>query len=219
MLSAAQSMLPQENLILEQKAFLKGCQRIEIRPDGDLDISFKRLSTHRQYRIPLWHLDPKPARHKVVHSGGLAGTIIFGLGTLIVIWGIISNLRLPQDRPTAVVLLFPLALVGGFFAMCFWRYKTLSIDATVFYFRGEGQLHIWSDKPDANRFSSFCEVLSKKAEESWNHRPVEPGSQSIAGEIAALKKLNSTGVLTDAEFERAKAKLLEQAEEKRIGFV
>ena len=212
-------MLPRENLVLEQKVFMKGYQRIEIRPDGDLDVSFKRLSIQRQYRIPLWHLNPKPSRHKVIHSGGLVGAIIFGLGTLVIVWGIISNLRLSQARPTAVVLLFPLAFVGGFFAICFWRYMTWSIDAMVFHFRGEGQLHIWFEKPDADRFSSFCETLSKKAEESWNHRPVEPDSQTIAGEIAALKRLNSTGVLSDAEFERAKAKLLEQAQEKRIGFV
>jgi hypothetical protein len=211
-------MLPQENLVLEQRAFMKGCQRIEIRPDGDLDVSFKRLLTRRQYRVPLWQLHSKPERHKFVHVGSLVGTIIFGLGTLGILWGVVSSLRSPPDKPTAVVLLFPLTFVGVLFGMCFWRYINLSVDATIFYFRQGGQLHIWFEKPDADRFTSFCETLSKKAEESWNHRPVDPGSQSIAGEIAALKRLNSTGVLTDAEFERAKAKLLEQAEEKRIGF-
>jgi hypothetical protein len=211
-------MLPQENLILEQRAFMKGCQRIEIRPDGDLDVSFKRLLARRQYRVPLWQLHSKPERHKFVHVGSLVGTIIFGLGTLAILWGVVSALRSPPDRPTAVVLLFPLAFVGALFGICLSRYINLSVDAMIFYFRQGGQLHIWFEKPDADRFSSFCETLSKKAEESWNHRPVDPGSQSIAGEIAALKRLNSTGVLTDAEFERAKAKLLEQAEEKRIGF-
>jgi len=212
-------MLPPENLILEQKAFLKGHQRIEIRSDGDLDVSFKRFSVQRQYRVPLWHLDPKPSRHKIVDVGSLAGMIILGICMLGIAWGIIACLRFPSDKPTAGLLSFILAFVAGFFVTCLQRYQTLSIDATVFHFRGQGQLLIWTNKPDANRFSSFCEALSKKAEEAWNHRPVDPASQSIAGEIAALKKLNSTGVLTDAEFERAKAKLLEQAEEKRIGFV
>jgi len=36
--------------------------------------------------------------------------------------------------------------------------------------------------------------------------------------MAAWKKLKDSGVLNDAEFERAKAKLLEQTEQKRIGF-
>jgi hypothetical protein len=60
--------------------------------------------------------------------------------------------------------------------------------------------------------------LTKKAEEAWNHRPIEPDRSSLAGELAALKKLKDTAVLTDAEFERAKAKLLEQQEQRRIGF-
>jgi len=65
----------------------------------------------------------------------------------------------------------------------------------------------------------FCETLTQKAEDAWNKRPIEPFAQSLAGEIAALKKLKDSGVLSDVEFERAKAKLLEQAEQRKIGFI
>ena len=218
MLYTGIDMVPRENLILEQKAFMKGRQRLQIRPDGDLEIYFERLSTRRQFRIPLWQIVSKSERHKFLNSGNLVGTIIFGALTLGTLWGVISCLRSTTDKDVAIVLAFPLLFFGVFAWICFWRLRTQSVDAVVFYNREGGQIHVWFEKPDAGTFYSFCEALSKKAEEAWNHRPLEPAAQSIAGEIAALKKLNSSGVLTDAEFERAKAKLLEQTEQKRIGF-
>jgi hypothetical protein len=211
-------MLSQQNRILEQKVFVKGYQRFEIRNDGDLAVLFKRFSIRREFRIPLWQILPKPERHKSVNAGSLVGAIVFGVAALWIIWGMISCFRSPTDKDITFVLIFPLIFVGTFFVISFYRYMIRSVDATIFYFRGGGQIHIWTGKPNKAHFSSFCEMLSEKAEDAWNYRPVEPESQSIAGEIAALKRLNSTGVLTDAEFERAKAKLLEQTQEKRIGF-
>jgi ribosomal protein S20 len=95
-----------------------------------------------------------------------------------------------------------------------------SVNAVIFYTRDGGQIHVRFEKPDAPSFNSFCETLSKKCEEAWNNRPIDPSVQSIAGEIAALKNLHDKGILSDAEFERAKAKLIDQTEvkEKKIGF-
>jgi ribosomal protein S20 len=211
-------MIPEKITTIEQRAFLRGYQKLEIRPDGDLEVCFKRFSIQRQFRIPLSQINSKSERHKFQNVGSLVGFIIFGVLSLFTLWGVISCLLSEPDRSVAAVLLFPLIFFLVFAGVCFSRFRQQSVNAVIFYVREGGQIHVWFEKPDAKTFNSFCETLSKKCEAAWNNRPLDPSVQSIAGEIAALKKLHEKGVLSDAEFERAKAKLIEQTEERKIGF-
>lgn len=208
-------MIPEKITTIEQRAFLRGYQKFEIRSDGELEITVKRFTTHNQFKFPLWHLNPSPSRIKFMQAGNLAGVIVFGLCEL----GIIAGMIAVRDSGVAMVLGIPLFMLGLFFWVSFSKLLTTSVNSNVFYYRnGRGQIHIWFEKPDAKTYEAFCETLTKQAEEAWNNRPVEPVPQSLAGELAALKKLKDSGVLSDAEFERAKAKLLEQAEQRKIGF-
>ena len=208
-------MIPDTTNCLEQRAFLRGYQRFNIRPDGEVEVTFKRKSIHREFKFPLWHLNPSPERLRFTQTGSLVGIIIFGLFTVGVIAGMIAS----RDMGIAAALGIPLLLFVTVFVNCLWKFRTLSVDALVFHFRDrDGQLQIWFEKPNPESFRSFCETLSKRAEQAWQNRPAEPFGQNLAGEIAALKKLKDTGVLNDAEFERAKTKLLEQSEQRRIGF-
>ena len=208
-------MIPETITMLEQRKFLCGYQKFEIRPDGEMEVTIKRFSAHNQFRFPLWHLDPSSTRIKRMQPGNFVGAVIFGLCTLGTIIGMIVS----HDAGIAAVLAFPLFLFGILLFACFSKMISTSINAKVFHYRGNNNgIYIWFEKPDAKIFNEFCETLSKKAEEAWNNRPIEPAPQSLAGELSALKKLKDSGVLNEAEFERAKAKLLEQSEKKRIGF-
>jgi len=213
-------MIPETNTIIEQRGFLKGYQKLVIRPDGDLEVCFKRFSVQRQFRIPLSQINSKSERHKFQNVGSLAGTIIFGILSLFMVWGVIACLLSHTDKDVAPVLLFPLTFLAVFTWVCFSKFRQQSVNAVIFYVRDGGQIHVWFEKPDAKTFNSFCDTLSQKCEEAWNNRPIDPSIQSIAGEITALKKLHEKGILSDAEFERAKAKLIDQTEgkEKKIGF-
>lgn len=211
-------MTPQETLVLEQKVFIKGHQKFEIRPDGELDVFFKRFQVQRQFQIPLWRIISRSERHKFQQSGPLVGLLIFMSFAAFLLWGMIYCFRSPTDKDITLVLAFPFVFFVVLAWLCLWRLKTQSINAIIFHLREGGQIHVWFEKPNAKIFHSFCETLSKKSEEAWlNHSP-ESTPQGMAGEIAALKKLKDMGILTEAEFERAKAKLLEHTEEKRIGF-
>jgi hypothetical protein len=208
-------MIPEKKTTIEQRAFLRGYQRSEIRSDGEMEVTVKRFTTHNQFKFPLWHLNPSPARIKLMQPGNLVGTIIFGLCTLGTIVGMIVS----RDIGIAATLGFPLFLFGMLFFACLSKLVTTSINAKVFHYRGNNKgIHIWFENPNAKIFNEFCEALSKKAEEAWNNRPVEPTPQSLSGELSALKRLKDSGVLNDAEFERAKSKLLDQAEQRKIGF-
>lgn len=211
-------MIAEAKTAIEQRGFLKGYQKLVIHPDGDLEVIFKRFPIQRQFRIPLAQINSKSERHKFQNVGSLVGMIIFSGLSLFTIWGVISCLLSPPDRSVAAVLLFPLTFFVVFAWVCFSKFRQQSVNAVIFFIREGGQIHIWFEKPDATTFNSFCEILSKKCEEAWNNRPLDPSVQSIAGEITALKKLHEKGILSDAEFERAKAKLIDQSEEKKIGF-
>jgi hypothetical protein len=213
-------MIPEKITTIEQRAFLRGHQKLEIRADGDLEVFFKRFSIQRQFRIPLSQINYKSERHKFQNVGSLVGFCIFSVLALFTLWGVISCLLSEPDRSVAAVLLFPLIFFLVFAGVCFSRFRQQSVNAVIFYVREGGQVHVWFEKPDAKTFNSFCETLSKKCEEAWNNRPLDPSVQSVAGEIAALKNLHEKGILTDAEFERAKAKLIDQSEskERKIGF-
>ena len=208
-------MILENTNTIEQRAFLRGYQRFEIRPDGNMEVVFKRFTTHNQFKFPLWQLDPNPTRLKYTQPGSIVGGVIFGICCLCVIMGMFAS----KDVTIVAALAFPLFLFGVVFGSCLWKLQTQSINANVYRFRNsDGQIHVWFEKPDARAFVAFCETLTKRAEEAWNNRPIDPAPQSLAGELAALKRLKDSGVLSDAEFERAKAKLLEQAEQRKIGF-
>ncbi len=211
-------MIFQETLCIVQKAFVKGKQKLEIRTDGDLEITFKSIFIQRQFRVPLAQIIPKSERHKIKDPGAMVGLCIFGLLTFATLYGMFTCFSSPSDRDVAGILFIPFLFFLVFALVCFFRLRTQSVNATVFYTRGGNEIDVWFEKPDTESFNSFCETLSKKAQEAWDNRQVDPAPQSLAGELTALKKLKDSRVLNDAEFERAKAKLLEHAEQKRIGF-
>jgi hypothetical protein len=208
-------MIPEKITTIEQRAFLRGFQKFEIRSDGDLEVLVKRFPAHNQFKFPLWQLNPSFTRLKFVQVPSLIGLVIFGLAS----FGMIVGMILSKDRTNVEALGLPLLAFGALTAACFWKFRTLSVNAVVFYFRnGNGRLHLWFEKPDAKTFHAFCETLTKKSEEAWQNRLTDPGQQSLAGEIAALKKLVDSGALSEADFQRAKDKLIGSPDERKIGF-
>src|SRR5438105_14614685 len=108
-------MIPEKITTIEQRAFLRGRQKFEIRPDGDLEVTVKRFATHNHFKFPLWHLDPNPNRIKFLQVGNLVATIVFGLISLAVVIGMIAS----KDSGTATALGFPLLLFGLLALACY----------------------------------------------------------------------------------------------------
>jgi hypothetical protein len=211
-------MIPEKKTAIEQRAFLRGYQKFEIRADGNLEVTVKRLNLHNQFKFPLWHLNPSPTRKKFIQVGSLAGAIIFGL---ICVGFIVAMLvkAFARDWGFVAAMAFPCFLFGIVFCACLWKLQRTSINANVFFYRDNNRgIYVWHEKPDAKTFNDFCEALTKAAEEAWNNRKTDPSPQSLAGELAALKKLKDDGVLSDADFEKAKEKLINSVAERKIGF-
>ena len=198
---------------LEQRVFLRGYQKIELDSAGDIEITFRQFAVHRQFKVPLWQLIPNPERIRVRAIGSIVGLVTFGLITV----GLIGGMVFSRDWGLAGALAVPTVLFGVIVVACLWNLQTKTIDAMVYHFRQGGQMHVWFERPDAGSFHAFCKTLTKEAELAWQHRPAD-STQSLAGEIAALKKLVESGTLTESEFQKAKEKLLEAANDRKIGF-
>lgn len=195
-----------------QKLFPHGAQRLEILSDGNLEVSFKRWFLHRQFKVPLWQIDPEPERVRHRPLGALIATAVFSLIFLgMFAWWFV-------ERKTTPGILYFAGLFLVLALLCWWKLKAESVNILSSPLRHGGGLHLWFENPNAKAFEEFCSSLKKKADEAWRHRPAQSGNTSLAAEISDLKKLVDTGVLSEAEFEKAKAKLIEAASERRIGF-
>lgn len=205
-------MMPEPTNNLRQRMFLRGEQRLSILPDAQLEVSFHRLLLHRQFKIPLWQIDPEPERVRHRPLGALVAGIVFGVVFIgMMVWWIADRTSLPGVSFFAGLFLLMAAV-------CLWKFKADSVNVLAFHLRQGGQFYLWFENPNAKAFEEFCSTLKKKAEEPWRHRPAQSGSTSLAAEISDLKQLVETGVLSLAEFEKAKAKLIDAASERRIGF-
>jgi len=201
-------------MVLEQKVFLKGYQRFEILDDGNIDIIFKKFSIHRQFKIPLWNVVSPSERIKTRPLVALIGAIIFGLFTLI----ILISIFLAHDANTRVAFLFPIIFIGALLIACLWKLQTDTVDGVTFHFRNGGQMHIWYNLPDPDAFKQFCNALDKVAMESFQANIQDSHSVTLTSQILELKKLKDSGALSESEFEKAKAKLLEDGSIRKIGF-
>ncbi len=197
-------MVPTEHTTLEQKAFLRGCQKFEVHASGELEVRFERFSTLRQFKVPLWQIIPNPERLRFRPRGSLIGVIIFGAIELFFLIGIC----VVKDVGAGGALAVPMVLFGIIFVTCLWHYFAIQVNALVFRQRNGGQIHVWYEKPDATSFRAFCDALTKRAELAWQNRPANPAS-GLAGVILALKELVESGTLTEAEFQKAKEKLID----------
>jgi len=107
-------------------------------------------------------------------------------------------------------------MFAAVFVACISSIKTKTVNSVAFPVGPSGQLHVWFNLPEPMAFNACCESLAKAANEAQKNRPLNPNSLgapslSLAGEIRELQKLHESKVLTDAEFEQAKAKLLKVA--------
>jgi len=196
---------------LEQSVWLRGRQSFEFGDDEDvIRVSTKLQGTLNEYQIPLNLIHPESHRFKESNVSGVVCMIVFGALSLLII-----GLALSQDSAWFLVLIFvfPLFVVG------LLQYKRCGIDAEMFRSRTDGQiiLVVWRNLPTKERFETFIDKLRirlRKVEIPLSN----PFNQSVADELRKLGELKKDGILSEPEFEQAKANLLISLEKKEIGF-
>jgi hypothetical protein len=197
-------------LKIEQAAWLRGKQSFEVRDNEDVvRVMTKFKGNLNEFQIPLNIIHPDPNRLKLHNIAGIVCMVIFGSLSLLM-------LGLSFHEPA--LLMFLVFFLPLFFAGLI-QFRRGSLDAQIFRSRINGQnlIVVWRNLPtvvESEQFvKSFQEKL-RKVEVPINGMP----SQSVADEIRKLGDLKKEGLISEKEFEEAKARLLGSLEKREIGF-
>jgi hypothetical protein len=195
---------------LEQAAWLRGRQSFEVRENEDVvRVSVKRKGNFNEYQLPLNIFLPESNRHTHFNYAGFGCMVVaICLSLLMVILGF-------HEPAFLMMLVFWIPL----FFLGFMQFRKFSVDAQIFRSRVNGQnlLVIWRNLPTKDGFEQFMKSFQEGL------RKVEvpiagATSQSVADEIRKLGELKKDGLISEKEFEEAKARLLSSLEKREIGF-
>jgi hypothetical protein len=197
---------------LEQKLLAKGRQSFELREDDDhVRVTTRRGGSLNEYKVPIEILSPEPSRFKRLDVQMLVGAVIFGCSAAAFV------------IPTVKTGEWGYLWVGFFLLLpaiaCAYKCKVQSQASSIFYSKanGEAVLVLWEANPTKASFDEFCRALNervRKMEVKFSSRH----GMSAADELRKLGELRKDGILSEAEFAAAKAKILDSFENRNIGF-
>ena len=182
---------------------------IEYELDDDaLVLKQKKGSERLQTRIKFLTLLPDPDHRASAERKFLYVAIFLGVLALLFLWVGYGN----PDEVTNIFfksLAFVTLIAAGIFV---YKFRKSRFDVlTYFYRNGAYAFNIWRNLPDETAYSEFIarlgESIRKEPEEVRN-----AGAPSLSSEIDRLGALRVKGFLTEDEFARAKASLLDQLE-------
>jgi hypothetical protein len=200
-------MLDEATLTLCQKQFGNGRQTFEIRDDA-LIVSTTRCGSHHQFEIPLFAICGRPQRYRHRPTGTIVGFFVFSaLSLAVLVWAFFASWQ----------LLFFEFFFAPMVVACIWKGHSDSVNCVVYGLRNGRQLTLWHDNPNPVVFRNFCNTLERMSKEATENHTDEIRPTGIAAELASLKTLKDNGTLSQAEFDKLKADLIEGSD-RRIGF-
>lgn len=191
---------------ITQKAFLKGSRRFELADDEDaIRCEYRKGRNLYRFKVELAQLNPSGLEDRHFATSMLVGTLIFGLATIGMLTGIVFSKPWSDGRIifTLFGILFLLITMMCAFGIACQNYR-------VFVFPNQASMGesvvFFSDKPDEDQFNRFIEELKERIAKAKLKQP--QAKAGIASEIRELLKLKDEGVLTEEEFQKAKARLI-----------
>ncbi len=202
---------------LQQKKLFHGVQDFEITDEDHLIVGYKAGQSEQSFILNLAELDPKYGRVKrTSHIFGILAYLLGGATLLGATAGLLG------DRSEDTLAALPGLGVMFVIALFLYRHHLRKrVDILAFYGRFNGQLlvSLWHNKPDPAAFKNFVDALVLRIKKAIDNPAPVASSDSISGEIRALKQLVVDGLISETEFEQGKKKLLSTADGKSpIGF-
>lgn len=204
---------------LEQRAMFKGRRCFAIGNDGKVSAIYSGPKLKQDFSLQVAGINPNVVGERRVAKDMAVGTGVFLLILVGFLWGAFKG-RLWSDAfilcvGVAVCFLVPAGL-------CWREFVRRSYDVLIMSEPSTGnRLVILRSVPDSATVDSFVAALQseiKKARESIQ-QSYAASSATLSGELERLAGLRDRGVLSDAEFQKAKTGLLGVGESARsIGF-
>jgi len=203
---------------LDQRALFHGTRSFVIQKDGKVVATYSGPALRQDLMLQLSCINPNVTREKHVATDMLVGVGIFLIPLLSFLWGIITA-RFGSEpfwwfSGAALVFLLPVGL-------CWREYMRRSYDLLILMEPMTGnRLVIFRSEPDQAAVDGFLTILQAEMQKAREQLGLVngPASATLSAEIERLAALRERGVLSEAEFQQAKATVLAGAESRRIGF-
>jgi len=195
-------------LEIDQRTWFQGRRRLAV--DGKKAVySERRLLRRHTISHDLHYLDPDPMVLKTAPTDWAAVAI----GSALVLLVCVGCAVAVDDEAARVVSIILSTFAALFLLLSAMRIASLKVDCTMFLnrFTGRPAVVLFTGKPDQATFKEFVAEFAKRINAAAEAKRKEMGALpgGLAHEIRELKKLEDEGLLSHAEFKKAKAKLLD----------
>lgn len=200
---------------LDQSARLKGKRSFILQDDGILKVSSSNSGRRMEFTVNISQLNPEPTREAFTARQMFIGMLVSAF--IVVVLVICASVPETTHEASLALLFF-----SGFMLLptllCWREYLKQSYDLIVFQNQVDGQrLFLLANLPTPASVEDFVSKL--KADITSKREDIKPFSLSLADQIKELGKLKESGLLTDDEFAKAKANLIEASSPRPpIGF-
>ncbi len=196
---------------LKQYSFMRGRRSFTLRDNGDLLASYEGGGINSTHTIKVGNLDSNSRIEKNRAITRLVLCIFTMIpGPLLLFLGIVGIMS-DSGSSGSVVPLMVVGVVFTIFAIGLLRaYFQHSYNLTLFQplRSGDGVL-LFTNKPTKAEFSEFVLALQTEIQKHQIYEQDFGFGSDLASQLQKLSALKNSGVLTDAEFTEAKAKLIQ----------
>jgi hypothetical protein len=197
----------------------KGRRSFVIGKDGKVLASYSGPSLRQEFTLQLGGINPNSVEQKHVAMNMVVGMGIFAIPFLGFLWATVTARFWSEPFFWFVGTTALFALPVG---LCWREYVRLSYDLLIMTEPMTGnRLVIFRSVPDRAEVDAFVSTLKTEIQKARDSMQLSSGptSDTLAGELERLASLKDRGVLSEAEFQKAKTTLLSSGESARsIGF-
>jgi len=196
--------MAENELVLKQRNSLGVDIQIKLVDGRELQVANKGKKTNLVYSVDILSLQDKSKKIFFIAWKWLIFSISFLLFMLLLMKVLPAYLGDNKNLYLGVILL--VGVLGGIF--CFFQFWKQTSKKQIFYSRNAHVpiIILSAGKPSKKKFSYFIERLEKRIKEFRTHMDVAEDKQ-LTGEVKMLRRLSDEGVITNHDYEKAKAKL------------
>lgn len=193
---------------LKQKKWLAGERCFTLKDHNTLVVEIKRLKKRASYALDIAVLKPKPKHHfALAKKSMLAMFVSIVLAYVLLYIPLIDQMpALIQQQLNRDWLLSSFIIIG---LVSFILFLTFTQYERVFVAR-HTQLplvRMFNGLPDKQTFAAFTDSLHQQSQKRFDSLELS-GQKQRAGELKTIRRLVDAGVLSQAQYNHAKKKLL-----------
>jgi hypothetical protein len=195
------------NSTLHQESNARGEKRtFEIYNEKFIKVKINSLVSHHSYHLNLSMLAPWPVRHRKISWQWLLAVIYFSIATLAYTAYLVylpESTKLEKLLPFIIIFLL---LSLGTFLM--FLYRSPNVMEFKSRYGNCVVLSLLHNKPNPKDFKHFVEEIKLRSLTASQSLKINK-SQMLNVELSELRRMQEEGILTQHDYEEAKARILQ----------